>query len=85
MLKVLTDHGLKSCDDQTIKNRTNFKGWHCKQTNYIIDGKAEVWLENDEGIVEKKILQKNDFFTVFCVRTKSIRKRQSIFSCQYFI
>ena len=37
MLKVLTDHGLKSCDDQTIKNRTNFKGWHCKQTNYIID------------------------------------------------
>ena len=35
------------------------------ETNYIIDGKAEVWLENDEGVVEKKILQKNDFFTVF--------------------
>ncbi len=37
MLKVLTKNGLKSCDDQSIKTRTNFKGWHCKQTNYIID------------------------------------------------
>ena len=34
------------------------------ETNYIIDGKAEVWLENDEGVVEKKVMKKDDFFTV---------------------
>ena len=34
------------------------------ETNYIIDGTAEVWLENDEGIVEKKIMNAGDFFTV---------------------
>lgn len=34
------------------------------ETNYIIEGKAEVWLENDECIVEKKVMKKDDFFTV---------------------
>lgn len=34
------------------------------ETNYIISGKAEVWLENNNGIVEKKEMQTNDFFTV---------------------
>ena len=34
------------------------------ETNYIIEGTAEVWLENDEGIVEKKIMKAGDFFTV---------------------
>ena len=34
------------------------------ETNYIIDGEAEVWLENDEGIVEKTVMKKDDFFTV---------------------
>ena len=34
------------------------------ETNYIIDGEAEVWLENDEGVVEKAIMKKDDFFTV---------------------
>jgi choline kinase/quercetin dioxygenase-like cupin family protein/thiamine kinase-like enzyme len=34
------------------------------ETNYIIEGKAEVWLENDEGVVEKKIMKAGDFFTV---------------------
>jgi NDP-sugar pyrophosphorylase family protein/mannose-6-phosphate isomerase-like protein (cupin superfamily) len=34
------------------------------ETNYIISGKAEVWLENDNGVVEKKEMQTNDFFTV---------------------
>lgn len=38
----------------------NFK----KETNYIIDGTAEVWLENDEGIVEKTIMKAGDFFNV---------------------
>lgn len=35
-----------------------------KETNYIISGKAEVWLENDEGIVEKKLMKEGDFFNV---------------------
>ena len=34
------------------------------ETNYIIEGTAEVWLENDDGVVEKKIMQAGDFFTV---------------------
>ena len=35
-----------------------------KETNYIIAGKAEVWLENDDGIVEKKLMEAGDFFNV---------------------
>ena len=27
-----------------------------RETNYIISGTAEVWLENDNGVVEKKIM-----------------------------
>lgn len=38
----------------------NFK----RETNYIISGEAEIWLENDEGIVEKKIMKSGDFFNV---------------------
>ena len=38
----------------------NFK----RETNYIIDGKAEVWLEDDEGVVQKKIMKAGDFFNV---------------------
>lgn len=34
------------------------------ETNYIISGTAEVWLENDNGIVEKKIMTAGDFFNV---------------------
>ena len=34
------------------------------ETNYIIEGEAEVWLENDQGIVEKKIMKAGDSFTV---------------------
>ncbi len=34
------------------------------ETNYIIDGKAEVWLENDNGVVEKKVMGKDEYFTV---------------------
>jgi mannose-6-phosphate isomerase-like protein (cupin superfamily) len=34
------------------------------ETNYIIDGEAEVWLENAAGVVEKLQLKKDDFFTV---------------------
>jgi len=35
-----------------------------RETNYIISGEAEVWLENDEGVVEKKIMKAGDYFNV---------------------
>lgn len=35
-----------------------------RETNYIISGTAEVWLENDNGIVEKKIMKDGDYFNV---------------------
>jgi len=38
----------------------NFK----RETNYIISGEAEIWLENDDGIVEKKIMKAGEFFNV---------------------
>jgi len=38
----------------------NFK----RETNYIISGEAEIWLENDEGLVEKKIMKAGDYFNV---------------------
>jgi NDP-sugar pyrophosphorylase family protein/quercetin dioxygenase-like cupin family protein len=34
------------------------------ETNYIIEGTAEVWLENNEGVVEKKIMHAGEFFDV---------------------
>ena len=34
------------------------------ETNFIIDGTAEVWLENDKGVVEKKIMKAGEYFTV---------------------
>lgn len=45
--------------------RTSFQ-YHVEklETNYIISGKAEIWLENDEGVVEKSIMKAGDFFTV---------------------
>ncbi len=45
--------------------RTSFQ-YHKKkrETNYIISGKAEVWLENDGGSVEKFKLTEGDYFTV---------------------
>ena len=45
--------------------RTSYQ-YHKKklETNYIIKGEAEVWLENDSGIVEKKIMKAGELFTV---------------------
>ena len=34
------------------------------ETNYIAEGKAEIWLENEDGLVEKFIANKGDSFTV---------------------
>lgn len=35
-----------------------------RETNFIISGEAEVWLENDEGAVEKKIMKAGEYFNV---------------------
>ena len=34
------------------------------ETNYIIKGKAEVWLENEYGEIEKKVMEAGEFFTI---------------------
>jgi mannose-6-phosphate isomerase len=34
------------------------------ETNYIISGDAEIWLENDQGVVEKIPMTAGDFFVV---------------------
>ena len=34
------------------------------ETNFIIKGNAEVWLENDDKVVEKFYMKEGDFFTV---------------------
>jgi NDP-sugar pyrophosphorylase family protein/mannose-6-phosphate isomerase-like protein (cupin superfamily) len=38
----------------------NFK----RETNYIISGQAEIWLENDNGVVEKTVMGPGDYFNV---------------------
>ncbi len=35
-----------------------------KETNYLVSGVAELWLENNNGTIEKKIINENDFFTI---------------------
>lgn len=49
--------------------RTSYQ-FHRKklETNYIIEGEAEIWLENDQGVVEKRVMKKDDFFTVLPLR-----------------
>ena len=37
---------------------------HKVETNYLISGTAEVWLENDEGVIEKFIMNVDDYFDV---------------------
>ena len=34
------------------------------ETNYIIEGKAEIWLENEKKEIEKKVMRKGESFTV---------------------
>ena len=46
-------------------NKTSYQYHHHKlETNYLIEGTAEVWLENDDGVVDKKIMNPGDFFTI---------------------
>jgi len=35
-----------------------------RETNYIIEGTAEIWLENEKGIVEKRIMKAGEYFNV---------------------
>jgi mannose-6-phosphate isomerase-like protein (cupin superfamily) len=45
--------------------RTSFQYHEKKQeTNYIISGEAEIWLEDDSGEVQKMKMGPNEFFTV---------------------
>jgi len=54
-------------------HRTSFQYHREKlETNYVISGKAEVWLENDVGEVEKTIMTDNDFFTVLPMKKHRI-------------
>ncbi len=45
--------------------KTSFQ-YHIKkrETNYIIDGRAEIWLENDDGIIEKQEMGPGQYFNV---------------------
>ena len=46
-------------------HRTSFQYHNEKlETNYIIAGEAEVWLENDQEEIEKTAMKADDFFTV---------------------
>jgi len=37
---------------------------HKFETNYIIEGKVEVWIENNNGVIEKKYMSKDDYFII---------------------
>ena len=45
--------------------QTSFQ-YHKKklETNYIIEGEAVIWLENDQGVITKTKMSKDDYFTV---------------------
>ena len=45
--------------------KTSFQ-YHEKkhETNYIIKGEAEIWLENNEGNIIKKVMKAGEFFDV---------------------
>ena len=46
-------------------HQTSFQ-YHKKklETNYIIEGEAIIWLENDQGVITKTKMLKDDYFTV---------------------
>ena len=54
---------------QTSLQYHNFK----LETNYIIDGEAEVTLENDNGIIEVIIMEKDECFTVLPKRKHRVK------------
>ena len=45
--------------------KTSFQYHNFKhETNYIISGEAEIWLEDENGVLNKSIMVSGDFFTV---------------------
>jgi len=57
----------------TAGHRTSYQYHNEKhETNYVISGEAEVWLENDEGVVEKIRAKANDFFVIHPLRKHRI-------------
>lgn len=48
------------------------------ETNYIISGSAEIWLENDNSIVEIKEMKSGDFFTVLPKRKHRVIAKTDI-------
>ena len=38
------------------------------ETNYVVSGSAEIWLENEYGKIEKELAEPGNFFTVPCGR-----------------
>jgi len=45
--------------------KTSFQYHNFKhETNYIISGDAEIWLEDENGVINKTIMTSGDFFTV---------------------
>ncbi len=42
------------------------------ETNFIVSGNVEVWLENEAGIVEKTVMGPSEFFTVIPPRKHRI-------------
>lgn len=53
--------------------RTSFQYHKQKmETNYIISGKAEVWLENNAGIIDKFKMKEGDFFNVLPLKKHRI-------------
>jgi len=50
-------------------SRSSFQYHRMKtETNYVISGEAEIWLENDGGVVEKFRVTAGDFFNVAPMR-----------------
>ena len=60
-------------------HRTSYQYHNEKiETNYIISGNAEIWLENDNGIVEIKDMKAGNFFTVLPKRKHRVIAKSDI-------
>jgi mannose-6-phosphate isomerase len=61
----LNDHYCYKRIYLNVGTRTSLQ-YHTKkiETNYIIEGSAEVWLENERGEIDVKKLDANDYFNV---------------------
>ncbi len=37
---------------------------HKHETNYVISGQAEIWLDNEHGVLEKEVLVRGQYYVV---------------------